>query len=165
MEKYIPRVTHSDFYDMPIKPENKPLYPKNWKEISLYIRHQRAKNRCENCGVHNHSVGYRDHFGKFNPCYGNLILEDYGQGIDPNTGGELLYNKARDWAYFETENDELGNKYIVIVLTVAHLDHNPKNCVESNLLALCQQCHNRYDIAHRKDTKRKSELTLSLFPL
>lgn len=32
-----------------------------------------------------------------------------------------------------------------IVLTVAHLDHDPRNCEESNLKALCQRCHLRYD--------------------
>ncbi len=38
---------------MPIKPENKKLYPDNWNEIRERIR-QRAKDRCEWCGVVNH---------------------------------------------------------------------------------------------------------------
>ena len=32
---------------MPIRPENKARYPKDWKEISLRIRQCRAKWRCE----------------------------------------------------------------------------------------------------------------------
>lgn len=32
---------------MPIRPENKARYPKNWREISERIRYIRAKNRCE----------------------------------------------------------------------------------------------------------------------
>lgn len=32
---------------MPIRPENKARYPANWKEISLDIRGNRAKWRCE----------------------------------------------------------------------------------------------------------------------
>lgn len=32
-----------------------------------------------------------------------------------------------------------------VVLTVAHLDHNPSNCAESNLRAWCQRCHLTYD--------------------
>jgi hypothetical protein len=36
----------------------------------------------------------------------------------------------------------------VIVLTVAHLDHDPRNCDLANLRALCQQCHLRYDQVH-----------------
>lgn len=32
---------------MPIKPENKKRYPKNWKEISHRIRFERAGGQCE----------------------------------------------------------------------------------------------------------------------
>lgn len=32
-----------------------------------------------------------------------------------------------------------------VVLTVAHLDHNPANCAPDNLRALCQKCHLTYD--------------------
>lgn len=49
-----------------------------------------------------------------------------------------------------------------VVLTVAHLDHNPANCdgmdkglpmlpkEKSNLRAWCQKCHNGYDAKHRR---------------
>lgn len=39
---------------MPIKPENKHLYPGNWNEIRERIR-TRAMDKCEWCGVVNHS--------------------------------------------------------------------------------------------------------------
>lgn len=39
---------------MPIKPENKARYPKNWKEIRARIL-ERAGNKCEFCGVENHT--------------------------------------------------------------------------------------------------------------
>lgn len=32
---------------MPIRPENRALYPPDWKAISLRIRKERAKDRCE----------------------------------------------------------------------------------------------------------------------
>ena len=32
-----------------------------------------------------------------------------------------------------------------VVLTVAHLNHEPSDCREANLLSLCQKCHNDYD--------------------
>lgn len=32
---------------MPIRPENKARYPKDWPEISRRIRFERAENRCE----------------------------------------------------------------------------------------------------------------------
>ena len=42
-----------------------------------------------------------------------------------------------------------------VILTVAHLDHQPENCRLTNLLALCQRCHNRYDAAHRGRTRQQ----------
>ena len=48
---------------MPIKPENKARYPKNWKEIRAKIL-ERANNRCEMCGVENHSEYIRKKDGK-----------------------------------------------------------------------------------------------------
>ena len=40
---------------MPIKPENKNRYPKNWKEIRATIL-KRANNKCEFCGIENHTI-------------------------------------------------------------------------------------------------------------
>lgn len=37
-----------------------------------------------------------------------------------------------------------------IVLTVAHLDHQPENCADENLKAMCQRCHLRYDVPHHQ---------------
>jgi len=37
-----------------------------------------------------------------------------------------------------------------VVLTVAHLDHDPANCHPDNLKAWCQRCHNTYDMKHRQ---------------
>jgi 5-methylcytosine-specific restriction endonuclease McrA len=43
---------------------------------------------------------------------------------------------------------ETGSK---VVLTVAHLDHDPSHCADrNNLAALCQRCHNRYDAPVRR---------------
>lgn len=112
---------------MPIKKENKKLYPKNWKEIRQRIL-ERAGNKCEFCGVENYSVGYRNKNGEF--------IESAGM---------------------QQEADELdGEKLFKIILTIAHLDHNPTNCDPSNLRALCQKCHNNYDKEHRKETRKKT---------
>jgi hypothetical protein len=37
-----------------------------------------------------------------------------------------------------------------VVLTVAHLDHQPENCADENLRAWCQRCHNTYDAPMRR---------------
>lgn len=41
---------------MPIRPDMKDRYPKNWPGISRRIRYVRAQNRCEGCGVANGST-------------------------------------------------------------------------------------------------------------
>jgi hypothetical protein len=151
---------------MPIKKENIKRYPKNWKEISRSIIQDRAGNRCEGCGVHNHAVGYRDSDGTFVPLGGNSTLDLIGIGTSPATGKLLDYKAAKATAEFHTFNCEYGYKYIVIVLTTAHLDHTPENCNAANLRAFCQKCHNNYDQEHRTETirkvKSKGQLKLSI---
>jgi len=39
-----------------------------------------------------------------------------------------------------------------VYLTVAHLDHTPENCDDTNLKAMCQGCHLHYDRAHHRET-------------
>jgi 5-methylcytosine-specific restriction endonuclease McrA len=79
---------------MPIKPENKALYPPDWKAIRFSILH-RAGNQCEWCGAANR-----------NP--------------HPIT-------------------------FSMVVLTIAHIDQNPRNNDPVNLAALCQKCHLTHD--------------------
>lgn len=96
---------------MPIKSENKTLYPSYWKKLSKHIRFVRASNHCEVCGVENYTT-------------------------HPVTGSK-------------------------VVLTVAHLDHNPTNNRFSNLKAMCQKCHLTYDTkfhaANAAKTRQKNQ--------
>lgn len=74
-----------------------------------------AGNRCQECGVPNHVWGYRLSDGRF---------VEY-----PGYSGQII----------------AAGKVFRIVLTVAHLDHNPANNDPSNLRALCQRCHILHD--------------------
>jgi hypothetical protein len=38
----------------------------------------------------------------------------------------------------------------VVVLTVMHLNHQPEDCADENLLHGCQRCHNAYDAPERR---------------
>ena len=63
---------------MPIKDKSK--YPANWKEISLRIRHVRANNKCEFCGVQNLTLGWRCAQGGFHAqgsplCEGKKLIK------------------------------------------------------------------------------------------
>ena len=119
---------------MPIKPENRARYPKDWKRISASIR-ERAGHKCELCGVPNYAVV--------------KWLDGKWVEVIPGTLGN--YAAARQIAAEESIGWEQGDpKAIVIVLTVAHLDHTPENCDPENLRAWCQRCHLDYDKYHHR---------------
>lgn len=99
---------------MPIRPENKARYPKDWKQISLAIK-ERAGWQCE-C---NGECGRGTHAGR---CTNRHKEPAYGTGS-------------------------------TVILTTAHLDHQPENCTPDNLRAMCQGCHLHYDRHHHTQTK------------
>lgn len=43
-----------------------------------------------------------------------------------------------------------------VMLTVAHLDHTPANGDRTNLRAMCQRCHLRYDREHHQRNARET---------
>jgi hypothetical protein len=126
---------------MPIKPENKHRYPSNWNQISAEIRFTRARNRCEMCGIAN-----------------NLIIKRYKnqtwrQACPAEI--EMVFSRIKNSRTSFTESLKYHG-LVRVILTVAHLDHNPENCDETNLKAMCQKCHNTYDARHRRQTIRDS---------
>lgn len=99
---------------MPIRPEQRALYPADWPAISRRIRNERAAGRCEcdgRCGTRHHGR-----------------CTALNREAHPVTGSQ-------------------------VVLTVAHLDHNPTNSDDANLMAACQRCHLAYDAAHHAETR------------
>ena len=128
---------------MPIRPENKARYPKDWPAISARIR-ERDGNKCKWCDVDNHALGGRDAKGNFHHA---LPLGNHGRH-----GNGLVWPTPKDYAYC------INGQYlriIRIVLTVAHLDHTPEHCDDDNLVALCQRCHNLYDAKERRAGTRE----------
>lgn len=123
---------------MPIKAENRKRYPKNWlTEIRPAIL-DRARNKCERCGVRNYAVGYR-------------LSEKYARAFCHATEREFkTHAEAAKW---RGDND-----LIIIVLTIAHLDHRPENNIPDNLKALCHRCHNRHDARYRAVNRQMSLL-------
>lgn len=133
---------------MPIKPENKALYPPYWRQLSKYIREERAGNKCESCGVENRIGVFRCTY-EGRECYQTFNGDLY----DANTS-ELIARDTENWDDLTPTGSNLAIK---VILTVAHLDHNPVNSHPSNLKALCQRCHNRHDAKHRAETRRNTK--------
>lgn len=119
-------------------------YPPNWKtEIRPRIL-KRDRNRCKKCGRRNYAVGYYDE-GNWIPAKGNQIIDEIGKY------GTLSYPEARKICNMMREST--GEHYIVIVLTIAHLDQDISNNDDDNLAALCQRCHIRHDAPYRLKNK------------
>ena len=95
---------------MPIKAENRGLYPSDWNDVIRPGILARANNRCEG-----------------SPAY--PLCNALNGAPHPVTGSR-------------------------VVLTVAHLDHDPTHCAPENLRAWCQRCHLTYDAGHHAQTAR-----------
>ncbi len=121
-------------------------YPTNWKTEIVPKVKARDNNSCAFCGVKNYSVGYRQN-SKFVPTAGNEWHDKAGNG-------ELSYKEARELV--KHSNEFADDNLIVIVLTVAHLNHDINNNDLSNLKALCQKCHLDYDKDHHKKNSRET---------
>lgn len=51
-----------------------------------------------------------------------------------------------------------------VVLTVAHLHHQPERCADDELLAMCQRCHLRYDQGFHRRGKLEAAGQSRIFP-
>lgn len=120
---------------MPIRPENRARYPKDWKAISQRVR-DRAGQKCEFCGIPNYELG-----AWIGGRWHRAIPKGSGLRDNPRHGEVFpcVYGESEVW-----------RKLVRVVLTVAHLDHQPENCADDNLKALCQRCHNIYDMPMRR---------------
>lgn len=118
---------------MPIKPENRKRYPKNWRKIRYAIL-ERAENRCEFCQVPNNA-------------WRNNRTRDwtYDDGL------------AETWAM---DGDRITKIVLTIAHLDQMPEHNdgmdtsgpPLPVERSNLRALCQRCHLRHDAVHHQRT-------------
>lgn len=70
---------------MPIRPENRARYPKDWKIRSRFVRFYRAKNRCEWCGCEN----YQPH-----PVTGSKVVLTVAHIHDDRPEASSLLNLA-----------------------------------------------------------------------
>ena len=127
---------------MPIRRHHRWLYPIDWRELSASIRFRRAKGRCEGCGrPHGRLV---------------IVLSD-GQWWDAERStwrcgnGRVLRRRIP-----APEGHGPPGRSTRVVLSAAHLDHDPQNNAVANLAALCQRCHILHDKAEHL---RRRQLT------
>ena len=167
---------------MPISPAAQKRYPPEWPQIRLQIL-ERANWKCEHpgCGAAHHAVGHwhresddRLTWSPLTSIYGPINDTGWnaeraaGAGLCwPRTDVPLTWKQARAIAADEMAADPDGPQLIVIVLTVAHLNHQPEDCRTENLAAWCQRHHLAYDLEHHQRnayaTRRKGKAIRELF--
>lgn len=113
---------------MPIKAEHRAKYPKEWRLISTLIRKYRALDLCE--------------------CRGECGHDHEAENAPWITGHIRRCLAGNDYPHPVTKSR--------VVLTVAHLDHDPTHNTEANLRALCQRCHLAYDAKHHRAEAHKT---------
>lgn len=140
-----------------------------WQNITSQI-HKRSEGKCEFCGVQNCNIGRRNSKGEFKP----VTIVKTGVPVTYKTYKEAKTD-AEHWNDIVTEecidNNETPPKklpYFVIVLTVAHIDHDATNNNLGNLKHLCQKCYLQHDATQHKENshktlQRKKQLTNTLF--
>jgi hypothetical protein len=120
---------------MPIRSEMRRRYPANWKAITARIR-ERAGDRCECTGQ----------CGSVHDACGSKL-----SAPRCNAPNRTLIRRAEEcperWWLHTCTGVCAGGECdgVMVVLTVAHLNHTPEDVHDENLLALCQRCHLRLD--------------------
>lgn len=105
-------------------------YPKNWLSEMRPRILERAKNKCECCGLKNGITVFS-------------FIED----------GKRVWKEIIS----QFDYDIFQPKEVKVVLTIAHLDHDETNVniTDDRLKAMCQLCHLRYDAEEKKLRKQR----------
>ncbi len=127
---------------MPIRPEYRWFYPIDWKQLSMLIRFQRAKGRCQGCGRPHGRIICHLGDGRWWDAERHAWRDGKGRRARGALGVENLLTQI---------------KTTRVVLVTAHRDHDPTNNRPPNLVAFCQRCHLLHD---RDEHRRRRWLTL-----
>lgn len=115
-------------------------YPPNWKTEIVPRILRRANHRCEDCGVMNGVIVKRN-----GNTFRHISRAEFDMVLSRVRCGKSNMAQSIKWHGFTK-----------IVLTIAHLDHDPENweVKDDRLRALCQLHHLKRDNA-RHVAKRK----------
>ena len=110
---------------------------------------ERAADKCEQCQVPNRALVVRNHRD-----FPGWWFEVQGGQAHDNSGKTHGFVRGSDMPV----DDGRGARFVLIVLTIAHLDHIPGHDEDDNLKALCQWCHLRHDQAEHTANARETRM-------
>jgi len=169
---------------MPIRPELRHLYRgPAWRAIRDRIL-ARAGHKCERCGVPNRTTVLRQYGWWTEATLPATVWAYRGRFND------ITERREQDGAIIENLHGDHGFQFIVlpwkvadrngrpveyqhcfpitgehrwvhIILTIAHLDHNPHHNDDLNLQALCQWCHLKHDVRFHHANARRTRAARS----
>lgn len=115
-------------------PINYKQYPYNWKTTIRTCITERSGNKCESCGLTNHSTVW------------SIPIKAIKNGKKVT---------RRRWTTIKPDIDIPGMKQVKVILTVAHKNHDRANNNLSmlDLIHECQRCHLKRD-AYMKARRR-----------
>ena len=159
---------------MPIRPDLRHLYRTPEYKAARAPVIERAQNRCEQCGAPNGKEVLRQYGwwteatleatvwainARFRYEIGSRV-ESNGAVVETTIHRQFI---ALPWNHVGSDFTPIAQRFccpnvnlhrwVRIVLTCAHLNHDPADNADSNLKALCQWCHLNYDKLHHKETR------------
>ena len=129
---------------MPIRPELRKHYGREWREVTRPRILKRAGDACEQCRVPNGLV-----IARIDKYPGWWFTID-GEAHDPK--GILQF-------HFRGSEFDGPDRIVMIVLTIAHLNNTSGDDRDENLAALCQWCHLNHDVKFHVSNARRTRTT------
>jgi hypothetical protein len=130
---------------MPIAPQLRPFYGREWQEVIRPRILSRAQDACECCGAPD---------GLF------VLVGTYGAWYDRawerwrSPGSELVdLRPPHDRGIFVEAPPFFSIRRVQIQIGIAHINHVPGDDRDDNLAALCRRCHLLHDIGQHKATR------------
>jgi hypothetical protein len=122
---------------VPIAPENRWLYPIDWRELSVVIRFTRARGRCERCGRPHRAEVTHLGDGTWWDVEREVWRDGRGRRVRRLPRPEVM-EARQPWLVGLGPKPQL--RVTRVVLASAHRDQDPSHNRARNLAALCQRC-------------------------